>query len=1720
MNIEKIGDFVIRDKIRETINSIVFHGKTSQSGEPVIIKLLKTRYPSQSELVRFKQEYDVIKNLDIEGVIKVIALVEENNLIAIIEEDIQGIAMKDVIKTKSLDLPRFLEIAVKLAEILGNLHSNNIVHMDIKPANILMSMNDNGIKITDFGISALLTHASKELYNPDVILGTLAYISPEQTGRMNRGLDYRTDLYSLGVTFYEMLTGKLPYSTNDPMELIHSHLARKPVAPHKLNAGIPGQVSRIILKLMAKTTDERYQNSFTLMKDLNICREMIIAGGEISEFPLAANDIPVKYNIPQAITGREKEIEEMMLYFRKVCTGTCEFMIVKGEPGIGKSVLVNEIQKPVVAKRGYYITGKYEQFGKDVPYSALIQALSALVLQIVSEDKTRINSWKERLLTALGNTCKIIFDMLPELELITGPQPELPDIPGDRIKVDLIFRKFISIFTSPDHPLTIFLDDLQWADLASLDLIKKIITSGKMKYLFLIGAHRKVGQHHTLSMILEEIRNTGYEPACISLGPLDVENTNEIITHTLGCESEKSLPLTKLVYRKTAGNPFFINRFMKNLYDNDVLKLDYKTGWKWDLAGIEKMIITENVVDLMAVHIKTMDRNVQDLLKICACIGSHFDPESLSVITGKSIAEVLDSINPAVDEGLVSISGDEYTFQHDRIREAVYSLIPGDQKERIHFEIGKNALEKTSAEELEKNLFYLTDHLNRGVRLISGKKERLELMELNIQAALKAKKEFAFAAAVEYFEKAKVLLSEEEWREQPESFFELSLNLAESLFFSGNNEKAMDICEYLLEIEQNPLEKSSVYLLKTKIIDFDGKPRDEVLAEISKGLKLLGMKLPENARIMKWQILKNIVKMQIYLKRNSVEDLLLLPDMKDKKKIKALRLLFAAIPPAIQHNPPLYILIVLIMFNMTTSFGLTAESVIGFLNCGIIQGAMLGKYDIGYRLSKAAYALINKTKSDYLMTVFYFIFSTYISHWRVHYRESLEYFDQAWKSGLETGDLTYQLFSILHKIFRLLYTGSNLDKCLTMVEETALYCKRAKASIHERVSHIISHTIRKLKMVHNNENTIEFEKEENSLLEETKALNEDLGLLLIGQCNTMVYYFLSDLEKAGKWNDFTEQFLRAGIGLFTLPDHYLFQSLILIEKLKITKAGKQSAVMKKLLHNRKKLKLWSEHCPANFAHKYHLLCAEIAVIKTRSFESIMEYYQKALDAIGTGDFIHMRALIHEHQAKFWIEKGCKLIAKGFIKEAFALYKKWGASAKIKQLEEKYPVFIFETFQEMVMQESGVDTGWKGSPGSGTLNSLNLDLSTIMKSSESLLSEIDISKLLRIIMKLSIENAGAQKGFLILENKDNKNLYIEAGSNIDKEIVILHSIPIDEALNLSSVVVKYVHKTKEPVVLHDACNEGKFTKDTYVIKNKPKSILCAPIINQGKLTGILYLENNLSKGAFTQERLSILKILSSQMAISIENAKLYENLEGKVRERTLQLDKANQKLKELSLQDPLTNLRNRRYIYEFVLKASSFFLESYEKSANQVEKRNININIKSIVFGVYMIDIDYFKKVNDMYGHQAGDTVLIALSDVLKKMIRENDTIVRWGGEEFLIILQNTRVDYLKTFSRKILEVVRDISFKLNDNMVIHKTCSIGCSKIPLTSNHPKLLNLEHTINLSDFALYMAKENGRNKAAHIELRNNIVLDQEIKQYLITLSKNIPVNEKYILLEFVE
>lgn len=1485
---ERFANYVLFEKIHETRNSIIYRGHKENESQPFVIKVLKTSDPNPSEVARFKQEYNLVKKLNIEGVIKTIELVEYNDKYAIIEEDFGGVSLKDILKTKKLELKSFLQISSRVSETLGLIHKNNIIHLDIKPDNILINSDQSQVKISDFGISAVLTHANDELYNPEVIEGTLSYMSPEQTGRMNRSVDYRTDMYSLGVTFYEMLTGEVPFKSKDPMELIHSHIARQPAAPAALDSSIPPVLSTIILKLLSKNPEERYQNCLGLAADINECLNRLTQNGIIEEFTVATKDVSIRFNIPQSIVGREKEINALMESFDRVINGANEMILVQGQPGIGKSAVINEIQKPIVAKNGYFIFGKYDQFRKDVPYSAIIQSFQGLMRQIISESEERIQTWKGKILSVLGPNGKVIIDIIPELELIIGRQPEVSSL-GPEASLNrfmLVFKNFVNVFTADGHPLAIFLDDLQWADLASLKLLENIITDNEIKYLFLVGAYRdnELTPVHPLAQALEVIRKKGGNLSSLTVGPLDIADINLIVMNVLLCKAEKSIPLAELINKKTGGNPFFVIQFLKNLYDNRIIELDPQSGWNWDMKRIKNMQVTDNVVDFLSKKITDLPEKTQHILQICACIGNRFDLETLSVVSGKSIDDTLADITSTVQEDMVSLHGNMYKFHHDRIQEAVYSLIPDEEKALMHYKIGNNVLKKTNQENMNEKIFYIVDQLNRGIRLVKDYKERINLMNLNLAAAAKAKKSTAYATAADYLETSKSLLTADEWSSMPAERFRVYNEHTESIFLSGNIEKAGKLCEDLFKIAATKLEKGSVYILKARILEFQGGKLDIIINEIRKGLQLFGLSLAEDRQEIDRMIQEGIRRMKEHLSKNPIEELVNLPQMNDAEKVMTMNLLFQATPAAIQSYPPLFVLIQLMMFDLAISYGTTAASSKNFIDCGMIQGSILGDYDAGYRLAEAAFALIDKYKSESLKAAVYFVFSTYISHWRVHYQESLDYYAMSQQTGLETGDIQHVAYSCAHRVLRLLYTGRSLDECKSEAEKAIAYLGKLHAVVQLVLTRIYLNTILKFQTLPDKKSYESIEQESGEILKTIKETKNSSQLCSFGMCNVMANYFLGNMEAAEEWCSFTEPYIRSGAGHFPMADHCLFQSLILSEKWKTAAEGERNKIMETLAMNLEKLKHWSEKCPTNFAHKYYLLCAEISVVKGESLDSITDLYKKAVDSIGKNDFIHMRALINELQGKYWFDKGHATIGKSFIQQSYHLYEQWGATAKVEYLEKKYPDIVSNGFRKKAGRDSTTDTATT-SILTGTTGTQTLDLTTVIKTSQSLSCEIDLGSLLMNIMKLSIENAGAQHGYLILQNENDKRLYIEATGRVDETVDVLKSIPLEGNGSLSISIVNYVHKTGENIVLGNAVSDQRFINDPYVIKNHPKSILCAPIKYKGAMAGIIYLENNLTTDAFTPERLELLSIFSAQAAISIENSRLIAHRENEAKLQT-------------------------------------------------------------------------------------------------------------------------------------------------------------------------------------------------------------------------------------------
>jgi diguanylate cyclase (GGDEF)-like protein len=1710
-----------------------------------VVKLLNREYPSAKELSVFIREFELLNKIHGDGIIKVFGVEKYQNSLAIILEDIDGQSVDRIVQSANFGVSEKLALAIQMTNSIIQIHQQNIIHKDVNPTNFICNRVTNQVKLIDFGIAAELSREASQCVNLNVLEGTLDYISPEQTGRINRPVDYRTDLYSLGVTLYELFTGELPFKGDDELEIIYCHIAKMPDSPVEINPQIPLILSNMIMKLISKTAEERYQSAYGLLKDLEFCQQNFESSWQFSStFIPGQQDVLDRFEIPHKLYGRDAEVDLLIKEFEKAAEGYPEILLVSGYSGIGKSSLINEIRKPITGKKGYFIFGKYNQFERNIPYYGITHAFKEFLKQLLAESSDSLDKWKLELLGALGSNGKVVIDILPELERIVGPQPEVPELnPLEaQNRFLMTFCEFINVFAKQEHPLVVFLDDLQWSDRSSLDLIKYILGSNKVQYVLFIGAYRdrEIEEGHMLHQLLEEINNRQHDSnppvKQIYLKPLEYSSVNQLIADTLHCHPDTTGPLANIMLQKTKGNPFFISRLLHSLYLQGTFTFRVDKGqWDYDLEKVNAVAISDNVVDLLVKGLETLGEETLDILKLLSCIGNQFDLLTVSLISKKPVATLGRNLWVAIENEIILPLNNNYRFintlkneispvdfemrfcfAHDRIRQAVYSLIPESKKCELNHSIGREYLRSFRVTQQMDEIFDLVKHLNNARNLITEKDERLELADLNTMAGNKAMKSTAFAAALSYFESAGSVLSKDEWSALPDKHFDLLLKQAKAALLSGDLIKADTICEVLSTIAKSNLEKGAITHIKVMILIFHGKLPDAI-SEVRKTLQLFSITLPESVEEITWKTQDGIMKMQQMLTRIPIEELVNLPVMNDPEILMAVQLLQAVLP-ASQANPPFFALTTLIMFELTLTYGTSALSCKCFSDFGHILGKVLADYKTGYKLGEAAFALINKYKAESQKPSVYFMFS-YISCWRVQYKESLDYLQLSYRTGIDTGDLIHAMYAIAHKVHLQMWVGKNLTECKVETENAIGFLKQVKGAVPLLLAEIVYYTIQKFQTIPYGSDDLQkndssdFERKDAEMIEKIKKITGLQYLRRFYHHNTFVNIVVGNMEEAQKWSLMVEKVSSVETPDFTMPDYYLFKGLIIISKWNSASSQEHTTMKESLNTIQQKLKVWADNCPANFAHKYYLLSEQIAIIEHSSLDSIVELFNKTLDSFGENDFIQLKALCNELYGKFWIEKGVETIGKAYIREAYYLYKQWGADRKIALMEKKYAHLYMPNDKF-----SGGNEAIRIKKGTTSVSPRNsIDMVSILKSTQAISSEIKIDKLLKILIHTMIENAGAQRGCLLLVNEIDNQFYIEAIQDGGAfRINSMHSVVFTDSKDLCPEIVHYVIRTMESVVIKDACTDGRWQNSSYIISKQIKSVLCMPVIYQNRLKGVVYLENNLSDNIFTSERLELLNILSSQASISIENARLYENVEEKVKERTIQLNDANEKLKELSLHDPLTNLYNRRYAFEFIDSKLNVFVRKKTISLHKQEKRSLSA--EEDVIGIYLIDIDHFKMVNDTYGHSAGDTVLITLSRVLKNMIRAEDILIRWGGEEFLIILYNTQPGYLETFSIKVLKTIEETPIHISENETIHKTCSVGFVQMPLDLTNPELLNLEQMINLSDYALYCAKEHGRNCAARF-LKNDNDLNNELRMYLANLSKSTRLNEDYFNIEFI-
>ncbi len=1552
-----IPGYHLIEKIYDNANIQVYRGVAEADRQSVIIKLLNREEASFNETIQFQNQYAITKHLEIEGIIHPIALFHDESLMALVMEDIGGISLANYIQSQPLSIEDFFIISLQLSQILEDLNRNKLIHKDIKPQNILIEPITKTVKLIDFSISSLLPKQSKESKSPNDLEGTLAYMSPEQTGRMNRAIDYRTDFYSLGVTFYELLTGQLPFQSIDPMEVIHSHIAKRPIPPIERIPTLPTMVSNLILKLMEKMAEERYQSALGLRYDLEICARQWQEQGGILPFELGQNDLCDRFVVPEKLYGREMEIASLLAAFVRVASPSenrvanlvefslneaqdrsSEFMLISGFSGIGKTVIVNEIHKPVVQKRGYFIKGKFEEFNRNIPFFAWVQSFQELVRQILTESANSVLQWKDKILNALGHNARIMIDVIPELELLVGEQPPVPDLEGSAAqnRFHSLFQSFIQVFATQEHPLVIFLDDLQWADFASLQLIQLLMSNADTRHLLLIGSYREneVHSEHSLMLILEKIHQASAIVNYMVLEPLNFTSLNCLIADTLNCSSEQANSLTELVYHKTQGNPFFSTQLLKALYQDELITFDRLShSWKYDIDRAKTLPLTEDVVEFIALQLKKLPIETQKILKLAACIGDRFDRGTLAMISDRDSSEIVTHLWPALQEGaIVAINeacsvaqnsdclevqvSDEsviYKFLHDRVQEAAYCLISEQGKQEIHLKMGKLLLKNTPESEWEEKIFDLVNQLNRGRKLMTDRKERETLAKLNSIAGRKANSSTAFTAAIGYFSIGIELLHDDGWQTQYDLALSLYSDATKSAYLSGDFEQMDALAFIVLEHAKTTLDRVKVYEVRITAYASQNQLRRSVEVGLE-ALNLLGIQFPEQIDISEMQ--RELEQVKFSLNGRHPSTLSHLPDMTDAHQLACMSVLASLFNPVYVSTPELTLPLVLEQVKLSIRSGNSPWSAFAYGVYGVMLCGVVGDIESGYQFAELALQLLERYSAKEIQARTLDMVAGFVLHWRDPAISVLEHLRYGYQCGVESGEFEWASYTAFKICQYSVFIGLELNALEPEIANWSSALSQLKQTMGVHLIEVTRQGV--LNLMGRSEDCCRLVGEaidEDHVLSVYLADRNQYGLHYLYLNKLILCYLFGQYSQATIYAQLARKYVENVTSALAIPVFTLYESLANLTVYPDLDESDRRDILSQIETNRNKMKYWAACAPKNHLQKFYLIEAEYHRVLGDKLEAI-EYYDRAIATAKENEYVQEEALANELAAKFYLAWKKNKIARVYFKEASDLYLQWGALAKVEDLNLNYPQFFTPklhpspepsqtTLKHRDSQKRSATKTTKST--SGVSLSESLDLATVIKASQALSSEIDLNRLIATLIEVAIANAGAEKGTLIL---DRSGEFFIPKPDFTSEPSSVQFIPAASSCEIPLSLINYVWRTQKTQAIENAIEDAIFATDPYIVQHQPKSVLCMPIQNQGKAIGLLYLENKLISGVFSPDRLAVLKVIAAQAAISIANAQLYaevrqaeallaqynRTLEAQVQERTHELYKTLDNLK--------------------------------------------------------------------------------------------------------------------------------------------------------------------------------------------------------------------------------
>jgi predicted ATPase/signal transduction histidine kinase len=1631
----KIPGYRITEEIYFGLNTIVYRGVTVEDEKPVIVKVLRNRFPSFDEVNNFQLQYNILKDLNIPGIVKVHAIVTYRNAFALVMDDFGGISLREWIKkhrrkksrrnnyqnnteklsssaaesklstsrvltdwditflneSKALfSISDFLFVAIQLASILDLLHHKRIVHKDIKPGNIVIDSVTLEVELIDFSLSSRLPQGAKSLEISETLEGTLGYISPEQTGRLNLGVDPRADLYSLGITFFELLTGHLPFTTTDPTQLLYCHIAKNAPSLRLFNIEVPSQLSVIVSKLIAKKPEDRYQSAIGLKDDLEKCLPFWQKNGKIPSFELALSDVSDRFLIPRQLFGREAEISSLLEAFKRAKKGSTEMMLVSGFAGIGKTSVVNETQKSIIKQRCYFIRGRFEESQQEIPFSGILQAFNDLVGQILAETDTQIKEWRRKILSTFGEQTQILARLIPELEIIIGPQEisSLSEITFESFTYSL-FQKFIYIFATTEHPLVFFLDNLQYIDSDSLTLIQVLTQQNEKNNqktsalctpflgneddnirvsLLIIGGYQEHKNHQIYLNTSSNEDGEGVDSNVniLKVEPLTPTDINHLVSQTLRHSESSTEFFTQMIFAKTKGNPREIHNFLKLLHQDELIKFNFDLyKWEYDISGIKNLALSSDIVGSMISKMDQFLSETREVLFLAACLGSQFDLVTLCVACKKDALETSAEIWIALMAGMIitkqkthydlencrhlfknkdqeqslefqqlelinilsSLSEvPKFQFIHEDIRKAAYAWVEESELNSIHLRIGHDLLDKTPAQEREDKIFELVNQFNHAIPLITDLDERYGLAEMNLFAGRKALSFDANLAASEYLVAGIQVLPADSWQTHYQMTFDLYEAAAKATYLAGRFEESEKSIQLVINNSFTFLEKNQVCQIQIEIYKAQNKVADAIKFGLDI-LKLLGIEIPIQPS--PEQIYEELGKTKLALETKDIEQLIELPKMVDLEKKAAMHILWKLLSISYNSNQGLFALIVLQKVNISLNYGNCGASALSYNAYAILVANIFGDIDLAHKFSELALKILNKFNADELRGAVMFVANIFLKHWQQSFEKISTNLLDVFEISLINEDIEHAAYSTYNHSEYLFFQSENLLTTEQSLEKSHMQISNLQREIPLRFNDALWHLV--LRLIDKSENYLT-----TSNLGDQQNENKQI-LFYQNFYQLLFYYFIEDYNLGSEYLVRAEKYLESVAGLLTFVIFHTYSSLTMLAIYPNADASKQIEILAKVSQNQDKLKIWADRAPMNYQNKYYLVEAEKARVVGDKITA-MELYDLAIKCAQDCQFVHEEALASELAGKFYLELNRQKIAQVYLSDAYYAYIRWGAKIKIDDLAKRYPEELADIIQQEKQRQdveesenlivnipkTSIYHGESLANSQSHHVSHSLDMAAIIKTSQALSREIDLEKLLAVLIEIVKENAGASKCALILIDTDSSDFKFAAINSNSTELATT-SILTDFSLahlesqhDVPSNIINYVKRTNEIWLVDDVMADVRLANNNCISRCSLQSILCIPIINKSKTIGILYLDNNLMCGVFTRDRIEILKLLISQAAISLENATLYKNLtnikesleyynstlEAKVEERTQEI-----KDKNLRLEQAFKNLQN-------------------------------------------------------------------------------------------------------------------------------------------------------------------------------------------------------------------